>query len=314
MNWMQIIVTTRHTATEAVAEIFTDLGSGGVEIEDPRTINDYLSSAIWDYTDIEMQPDLGTDVVKAYFPCDEHLKGKLEYLDAALDGVKKTIDNAIPQEIIYSQINEEDWSSCWKKYFHPIRVGEKIIIKPTWEEYQEKKGDIIVHLDPGMAFGTGTHDTTCLCIEQLEKVITPKSTVFDVGSGSGILSIVAAKLGADKITAIDIDNLAVKIAKENALLNGLSDKIKVWQGDLLSVVDDKANVIVANIIASIIGELVFDIPKKLSDDGVFIASGIISERADEVVEKARKAGLRLCDKVQKNGWVMLVMRKEIDNE
>ena len=309
MNWMEIIVQSSHAATETVADIFHESGCGGVVIEDPRLLNFYINSGLWDYTDLKEVEDTGFSIVKAYLPVDEKLKAALAGIERELAMLEKRVPASLLGEIYFRQIDEEDWSSAWKQYFHPVRIGRSIIIKPTWEDYQALAGDLVIELDPGMAFGTGTHNTTCLCVESLEQLVRPGMMVFDVGTGSGILSLVSAKLGAQKVVAVDFDAVAVRVAKENVVLNDLTQKVTVHEGDLLSVVAGEADVIVANIIASIICQLLPDIPSKLSAGGVFLASGIIVERLDEVCAKAKEVGLVVDEVKEKDGWALVVMRK-----
>ena len=184
------------------------------------------------------------------------------------------------------------------------------MIKPTWEKYTSKAGEHIIEIDPGMAFGTGTHHTTCMCMERLEKVLRPDMEVFDVGTGSGILAIAAAKLGAKTVKAVDIDATAVRVAIENIAGNELTEKISVQQGDLLHGTEGKADIIIANIIADIIIMLMQDIPGKLKSGGIFLASGIIEERQNDVSAAASKVGLCVEAVDAKGGWVVMQMRKE----
>lgn len=309
MKWMQIMMNVRHEAVEAVSDMLTGLGSGGVELDDPRVLNFYLSSGLWDYTDLKEEKDTGTTAVKAWLPVDGRLEDRLHAVEKGIFDVASRIGNPIDGDILFAEMDEEDWSESWKQYFHPVRVGEKIVIKPTWEDYDKEDGDIVIEIDPGMAFGTGTHHTTCLCIKALEKYVKEGMTVFDAGTGSGILSLAAAFLGTKSILATDLDETAVKVAKENIALNGCDDKITVFCADLLSVAKSKADIIVANIIASVIIELVKDISAKLNDGGVFIASGIIAERADEVLKSAASAGLVLKDREDAGGWVAFTFCK-----
>jgi len=171
-------------------------------------------------------------------------------------------------------VKEEDWANEWKKYFKPVRVGKNIMIKPTWEAAVLQEGDLVIEIDPGMAFGTGTHPTTVLCLEALEKYVQPEQLVYDIGTGSGILAVAAAKLGAE-VQAGDIDSLAVRIAKENISLNKVEDRVKVEAGDLGEVFIDQADIVIANIIADVIIELLPQLPSLLKPGGLFIASGII---------------------------------------
>ncbi len=310
MLWIEILLKVSHTATEAVADIFQEAGSGGVVIEDPRVLNAYINSGQWDYTDLKPLVDEGVCVLKAYLPGDDGFPALLGDIRGQLTLLEGCQPGSIKGEMLFREVDEEDWSNAWKQYFHPQRVGERLVVKPSWEDYEAQPGDIVIELDPGMAFGTGTHHTTCLCMEALENAVQPGHTVFDVGTGSGILAIAAAKLGAKSVVAIDLDGVAVKVAKENVEKSGLASVIAVREGDLLTAVAGKADVIAANIIASIICLLLPDVPEKLNPGGLFIASGIIEDRLEEVLAAARENGFTVESVKKREGWALVSMRKE----
>lgn len=309
MKWAEISIQTTHEATEAVANLFHDLGSSGVVIEDPELVNSYRRSGSWDYCDIPEELNTEIVTVKAYLPVDEQLDEKMRLFEQAFHdllqhGLEK--GNGLLQ---WKEVQEEDWASSWKEYFHPVKIGERIVIKPSWEEYTPAENDLIIELDPGMAFGTGTHHTTAMCCRALEEVIQPGQMVFDIGTGSGILAVAAAKLGATEVQAVDLDPVAVRVAKENVAINGVDGQVKVSQGDLLTGITGKADVIIANIIADIVIQLVKDIPGRLKDDGVFIASGIITERLSDVTAALLGNNLLLDKVIEEGGWVAMVIRK-----
>ena len=206
------------------------------------------------------------------------------------------------------ELKKEDWAEVWKKYFDVIPVSETLVIKPSWEAYEPKDGDLVLELDPGMAFGTGTHETTFMCMEQLEKYVTPGCRAIDVGCGSGILGLAAAKLGAADVLAIDLDELAVKVAAENTEKNGLSNVVRVAHGDLLEKREEKADVIVANIIADVICYLCGPVKKHLLEGGTFICSGIIREREEDVQRALAAAGYTVCNRLAKGEWVCLAAK------
>ncbi|MPL63347.1 Ribosomal protein L11 methyltransferase [bioreactor metagenome] len=309
MKWAEISIQTSHEATEAVANIFHELGSSGVVIEDPELVNAYRVSGIWDYTDIPEAIDTETVTVKAYLPADSQLDEKLRLFKQLFDEL--LVHNLDRGRGILDchEVNEEDWATSWKEYFHPIKVGERIVIKPSWEEYQAEVNDLVIELDPGMAFGTGTHHTTAMCCRCLEEVIKPGHTVFDIGTGSGILSIAAAKLGATVVKAVDFDGVAVQVADENVAINHVQEIVAVAQGDLFKGITGKADVIIANIIADIIIKMLPDLPSHLTDDGYFIASGIISDRLADVTTAVVEHNLTLEKVLEEGGWVTLVVRK-----
>lgn len=306
MKWAEISIQTSHEATEAVANIFHDLGASGVVIEDPELINTYRRSGSWDYCDIPEELETEVVTIKAYLPVDELLDDKLRVFE---DRVNKLHEHNLDKGrgcINCREVQEEDWASSWKEYFHPVRVSEHIVIKPSWEEYLPIEGDIVIELDPGMAFGTGTHHTTAMCIRCLEDVLKPDNIVFDVGTGSGILAVAAAKLGAAHVHAVDLDPVAVRVAKENAAFNNVTATVDITQGDLLTGVNGKANVIVANIIADIIIKMLPDVKTRLADNGLFIASGIIAERLSDVTAALIEHGLVIDKAIEEGGWVAIV--------
>ena len=307
MKWAEISIKTTHEATEVIAEIFHEVGASGVVIEDPALVNEYRASGAWDYTDIPEATNTEIVTVKAYLPVDEQLDDKLAVFKNRVDELAgHNIDKGLG-DINCTEIQDEDWSTTWKEYFHPIKVGDLIVIKPSWEEYNASPDDIIIELDPGMAFGTGTHHTTSMCIRLLEEIIKGGQEVFDVGTGSGVLAITAAKLGAMKVTAVDFDPVAVRVAKENIEANHVSEIITTGQSDLLKNVDGKADVIIANIIADIIIRLLDDIPNRLKLGGTMIASGIIADRLSDVTKAVIDHGLTVDRVIEEGGWVAMVI-------
>lgn len=306
MNWLEVKVITVREAIEFVANTFHELQAGGVVIEDPQLIALYAHRGQWD--DHEFSPELlqrKEVIVKGYLPMDEFLVKKLEELKQELAVLKIRLGN-IPTELEVVEVQEEDWANSWKAYFKPLKIGQKTVIKPSWEEYTVQEGELVIELDPGMAFGTGNHATTSLCINLLEKYIKENMKVIDVGCGSGILSILAAKLGSHRVEALDYDNVAVKVARENVAINNLSEKVLVKQSDLLKEASLEADVIVANIVADIIIELTPQVQKYLKEKGFFICSGIIDKRKEDVLNILAKYNLTVKEIVEKDGWVAIV--------
>jgi len=306
MRWAEISIQTSHEAMEAVADIFHDLGASGVVIEDPELVNNYRRSGEWDYCDIPEEANLEVVTIKSYLPVDELLDDKLRVFEERVNHLHEHNLDKGRGSINCREVQEEDWASSWKDYFHPTRVSERIVIKPTWEEYVPSDGDLVIELDPGMAFGTGTHHTTTMCIRCLEDIIKPDQTVFDVGTGSGILAVAAAKLGASCVQAIDFDPVAVRTAKENVAVNGVLATVEVIQGDLLTGVEGQADVIVANIIADIIIKMLPDTHLRLAENGIFIASGIIAERLGDVTEALIEQGFVVDKVIEEGGWVAIM--------
>lgn len=270
-------------------------------MESSKEVIDELgrSKDSWDFVD-ENVLNIDSDVVElTAFPEGEEMAKNLINLLQSIDNTKCS----------YLFKDDEDWANNWKKYYHQVPVGDKLLIKPSWEDLEEEfKDRLIVEIDPGMAFGTGTHETTYMCLEALEKYVKDDDVVFDVGCGSGILGIAAAKLGAKEIVAVDLDEKCVETSIENAKLNGVSDKMEVHLGNLLDVVDGTANIIVSNIIAEIITGLVFDLREHLVPNGIFIASGIIEEKIQMVVDELERNEFEILDIKKKNGWSLIIGR------
>ena len=310
-KWLEVSVKVNHEAEEVTAEILREAGArNGVAIEDPVLYETLRNSLPFELCDpLPDNTDFSVVTITAYYPEDTELTERLQKIEAELAAVEKRIGKFRFGPALFRHVTEEDWSDEWKQYFHVTRVGKHIVIKPSWEDYEPEPEDVVLELDPGMAFGTGTHPTTVLVLEALEKMIRPDTTVFDVGTGSGILAMTAAKLGAKNIKAVDIDGVAVRTAKENIEKAGMQDRIEVRQGDLLHGTEGKADVIVANILADIIIMLLPDIPGKLKEDGLFFASGIIEDYQQDVTEAAEKAGLRVKETTRIKDWVGLLMEK-----
>lgn len=314
MKWIEVQIKTTTEAEEAVSNILYDLGVGGLAIEDSNDILAFTKDEKnWDYIDQDLlKQDFEGVIIKGYFPESEDLIDKIELIKQSVEKIPKyNLDKGLG-EVTVTEVYEKDWAESWKKYYKPKKVGKKIIIKPTWEEYEEKKGDIIIELDPGMAFGTGTHETTSMCIKELEKHIESENIVFDIGCGSGILSIVAAKLGAGKVIGVDLDELPVKVSKENVALNKVENVVDIRRGNLLDAVEEKADLIVSNIIAEVIVDLIKDLRKYLNRDGIFISSGIILEKVPLVENALKDEGFNILKISKINDWACIVAQLEMD--
>lgn len=309
MDWIEVNVAVTHEAVEAVADLLTSLGTQGVSIEDPQLINNLRSSGTWELCDIPEQENTEVVTISAYYADDEHLSERLAKIEAELENIETRIGKFRFGNTRFRKLTETDWANQWKQYFHVTHVGETLVIKPSWEEYEAQPNEHVIKIDPGMAFGTGTHHTTNMCMARLEKVLPKDATVFDVGTGSGILAIAAALLGAKEVKAVDIDSVACRVARENIAENNLSDKIEVREGDLLHGTEGQADLIIANIIADIIIMFVEDVPGKLKEGGIFLTSGIITERAADVQRAAEAVGLRLTNVDERGGWVVMQFEK-----
>lgn len=310
MKWCEISIQTTHEATELIAEIFNDLGATGVVIEDPELVNDYITSGKWDYTDIPIATETEVVTEKAYLAVDGELEGKLQTFKQEVKALEGRGVSIAPGIITTSELADEDWSDTWKQYFHTEKPGDRIVIKPSWEQYEPKDDEIVVELDPGAAFGTGTHATTSMCICELEKLVQPGMKVFDVGTGSGILSIIAAKLGAKDIQAVDYDDSVLKIVQENLEENHVENVISVAQSDLMQNVHGKANLIIANIVADIIIRLFDQLDEHLEEDGTLLTSGIIEDRIDDVINAATAHGYGVVKRMENKGWACITFKKQ----
>ncbi|WP_027405792.1 50S ribosomal protein L11 methyltransferase [Anaerovibrio sp. RM50] len=309
MKWCEVSIQTTHEATELIAEIFNDLGATGVVIEDPELVNDYITSGKWDYTDIPIATETEVVTEKAYLAVDGELEGKLQTFRQEVKALEERGVSIAPGIISTSELADEDWSDTWKQYFHTEKPGDCIVIKPSWENYEPKENEIVVELDPGAAFGTGTHATTSMCICELEKLVKPGMKVFDVGTGSGILSIIAAKLGAKDIQAVDYDDSVLKIVQENLEENHVENVISVAQSDLMQNIHGKANLVIANIVADIIIRLFDQLDEHLEEDGTLLTSGIIEDRIDDVINAAAAHGYGVVKRMENKGWACITFKK-----
>lgn len=315
-EWNEFSIFINREATEAVSSILMDLGSSGVAISDRQDFSnlpEYGFDTLWALDDSKF-PSKGA-IIKGYF----HQPDKLDYLkQKIIDKIEQLKDYDLGVEdytVEYAEVNDDDWSETWKKYYHPVSITRYLTIVPQWEEYTKKHDDeIILTLDPGLAFGTGTHPTTQLCLQLLETTLGNNETVIDVGTGSGVLSIASAYLGAEKIFAYDLDDIAVSSAKSNIQLNDLSETIVVDTNDLLHGIDHEADLVVANILAEIIEPLIPDAMRVLKPNGKFISSGIIKEKKDHIIGKLTEKGFVIEQVNQMGDWVAILARKPIEDE
>ncbi|KXH87396.1 50S ribosomal protein L11 methyltransferase [Sporosarcina sp. HYO08] len=311
MKWSEISIHTTHEATEAVANILHEAGASGVIIEDsmePTRIHEDRFGEIYAL----QKEDFPVDgvIIKAYLPVNNFLIETMKDISLSIERLTEFGLDVGHNTIHTSEIDEEDWATAWKQFYHPVKISERFTIVPTWEQYEPVESDeLIIELDPGMAFGTGTHPTTVMCLQALEKYVESGQTIIDVGTGSGVLAIGAALLGADHVHALDLDDVAVVAAKENISLNHVSDRIKVTHGNLLDSVKPGADLIVANILADVIMSFSEDAFTVLRDEGLFIVSGIIVQKRELVKEDLIAKGFDIIESVLMEDWVALVARK-----
>ena len=309
MKWCEVSIQTSHEATEIIAEIFRDLGAGGVVIEDPELVNDYITSGKWDYTDIPIATETEVVTEKAYLVVNGELEGRLQTFKQEIKALGERGVNIAPAIITTAELQDEDWSDTWKQYFHTEKPGDRVVIKPTWEEYEAKEDEVVIELDPGAAFGTGTHATTSMCIKELETLVKPDDVVFDIGTGSGILSIISAKLGARDIQAVDYDDSVLKIVEENLEQNHVENIVSVAQSDLMQNVHGKANLVIANIIADIIIRLFPQLDEHLEPNGTLLTSGIIEDRIDDVINAGQENGFAVVKRKENKGWACITFKR-----
>lgn len=308
-NWQELTITVNREAEEAASNILIESGSQGVAIDDSA---DYLGGA-GKYG--ELFPEIEqveTVKITAYYPESvnmEDIEREVSHRLAELSDVGLETGQV---ELFTQELAEEDWAENWKKYYEPARITHDLTIVPSWTDYEATADEKIIKLDPGMAFGTGTHPTTKMSLFALEQVLRGGETVIDVGTGSGVLSIASSFLGAKDIYAYDLDDVAVRVAQENIDLNAGTDNIHVAAGDLLKGVTQKADVIVANILADILVNLTEDAYRLIKDEGYLIMSGIISEKLDMVLEEVYSAGFLLETHMVQGEWNALVFKKADD--
>ncbi|MGI6752561.1 MAG: 50S ribosomal protein L11 methyltransferase [Anaerovoracaceae bacterium] len=308
MNYTEVKIFISKDYMEPLTYALSGIGIGGFVVEDPEIFQEFLQKKNeydWDYVDEKLY-DLQNISSSISFYIEDTEEGleildKVTYIcqDFPLDGM----------EIGY--VKEDDWKEKWKEYFKPIRVTKNLVIKPGWDDYQrERDSDIIINIDPGMAFGTGTHPTTILCLQALERYIVKGNTkLLDVGCGSAILSIAGAFLGSVSVVGIDIDPEAVRIARENVLLNGLSEKIVIEAGDLTEGILGEFNLVVANLMADLVIMLSKEVSNHLTEEGIYISSGILIEKKEEVVSCMAEHGFKVLDIMEKEEWCAIVAQK-----
>ena len=301
-QWTQIRVTVKLEQLDALVAVMSMINNN-LMIEDYSDID--LKTCYGDLIDESiLNADKTVASVSVYLPVERDIREDVDFLRSMMrkDGIQG--------EIRMIGLNEEDWANAWKAYYKPIKIGSKIVIVPAWEKYEAAEGELIVRMDPGMAFGTGTHETTRLVIGLLEKYTTPGVRMLDVGTGSGILAICASRLGAGECKAYDIDPMSVRVARENIKDSGL-ENITCDQSDLLRSVDldgGKYGLVCANIVADIIIRMTPDVHKYLADDGVLLASGIIMERSQDVIDCFEAHGLEIVERAEENGWCALAVK------
>lgn len=313
MDWMEYTVLTTTGASDLISQILMDAGSNGTMIEDKNDVAaNQRPEGQWDIIDEAIAQRIGDDVkVTGYYEVDEKLRDRLMFIESELNrikGLELGMDLGKLETRTHS-VAEEDWTESWKKAFKPFRLGAHMLIKPSWEAVETLPGDHVIEIDPGMAFGTGTHETTGMCVRLVEKYVKPGDTAIDIGTGTGILAIAAAHMGAKRVLATDLDAVAVRVARENVKINGFEGAIEMRCGDLLEVVDEQADVVIANIIADVIIGLAAPVKPYVADGGVFICSGIAVNRLEDVLAALGAAGYEVLDTLVEGEWAAVASRK-----
>lgn len=299
MQWTDIKIITDKKFEDVFDFVSAEVCPMGVQIEDYSDLEEEVEEIA--HIDLIEEDLLKKD--RNHIIVHHYISPELDAQNARFTLENRLSDLGVDYKCEIEYVNQEDWETSWKKYYHPLDIGNRLAICPSWEDYKTDR--TVLKLDPGMAFGTGTHETTNLCLEVLDREIKGGERVLDVGTGSGILGIGAILLGAKDVEGVDIDPTAVKVAKENAQLNGVADKFTIKVGDLAEQASGKYNIIVANIVANAVMMLSEVIPQFLADDGLYITSGIIDTRKDEVVECLKKLGFNIKTIHEKNGWVCI---------
>ncbi len=321
-SWIQAVIYTTAEGIEPVSGRLYQLGINGLEIEDEADFKSFLEEnrSAWDYVDEELLAAKACETnIKIYVTADSagrEILGEVERSLAQL-GQMDAEGRFGSLRLSFTNMDEEDWANNWKQYFKPLTVGEKILILPEWETLEKETDRTVFIINPGMSFGTGSHHTTRLCLERLEQYIKPGMNVLDLGCGSGILSAVALLLGAETATAVDIDPNAAKIARENAQRNDIADdRYRIFAGNVLEdealqkqLADRQYDLVLANIVADVIIALAPQIPSLLKQDGVYITSGIITDRGDEVLETYKQLGMKLINRSQSGDWLAFDYKK-----
>ncbi|WP_350342500.1 50S ribosomal protein L11 methyltransferase [Proteinivorax tanatarense] len=305
MEWLEVKITTDTEELEVLNNYIHELGIGGVVIEDPSIIENYIKDNRWDSYSVDLLDLDENIIVKCYLPMDNQVFDTLSAIKTFVQlNCKKTDKNAVTT----SQLSENDWANHWKKYFKPVEVAPNLIIKPSWEGYETKPNDVVIELDPGQAFGTGTHPTTSMCLKKLVQNIKKGDKVIDIGCGSGVLSIAASKLGASEVVGLDIDSTAIKVAKSNLELNNLNN-IEFISGNIEEKTLFEADFVIINIIADVILKILPNLNSYIKKEGTLVLSGVILSRQKEVVESLNKNGYTIKDIDTDGEWVCITAQR-----
>lgn len=321
MKFIEVKIYTSHEGIEPLTAMLMQKGITEITVDDPADVDDLMEHKQeyeWDYIDQSLLDDKDREpVVYVYFDDTEDGRKKVQDLKLAVMMLKgKEMEGVFGWDTslgrLYAEdrvVDDRDWKDKWKEFFKPMKVTEKLVIKPTWESYEKVGDEKVIEIDPGMAFGTGTHETTSLCLELIETYLKKNQRVLDIGCGSGILSIAAALLGSGPVLGVEIDPDAVRTARENVQANGVKDIVTIQEGDLAKDVEGKASLIAANLMAPLVIRLAPAAAEHLEEKGVFISSGILLEKRKEVEDAICQAGFRIIEVREKGEWCAIAAEK-----
>ncbi len=313
MDWIELTVLTTTQGSDIVSAQLIEAGSAGTAIQDRNDLKaNQRPEGTWDILDESLALSMSEDVkVIGYYPADERAQDAVADVRArlvALRGMDLGIDFG-KLEIVSASVDDEDWAEYWKAAFKPFKIGEKLAIRPSWTTYDAQPGDLVIELDPGMAFGTGTHETTALCARWLEELVRPGIKAMDLGTGTGILAMAAALLGASDVLATDIDPVAVRVAKENIRINHVEHIVRAKEADVLKGIGETADLVIANIITDVILLIAPAVFRHVNAGGDFLCSGISVNRGDEIEKALTDAGFQNVQRCEKGEWVAFASKK-----
>lgn len=312
MKWYKIEINTETEAVDVLVYLLEEAGIEGAIVEDPHDpMFDASYKGDWDYSEeTARQFDHDDVVIKIFIEGNDDITKTVKMIEGFLDTIQGNGLNIGSGKIKYDMVDDDAWKDKWKEYFKPFKIGSKIVIKPSWEAYEKEADELVIEMDPGSAFGSGTHETTSMCIELLQEVITPELLVYDIGCGTGILGIAAAKFGARKVLGVDIAESAIIATQENIDKNGLQEVMSVQLGSLTEEFNGRADVIVANIIADIIVEMNDTIEEFIQTGGYYITSGIVEGKQSMVIESLNAHGFELVKHLNKGDWHAILAQKK----
>ncbi|PWG00751.1 50S ribosomal protein L11 methyltransferase [Levilactobacillus bambusae] len=319
MKWTELTVKTSSEAVEAVANLLMEAGATGVQIDDSADYSKLKPGRYGEHGEIvnpsELQHVGSGATVSAYYPADVNMAELAPTLSEKITGLKQFGLNPGEVTVTTNEVADEDWATTWERYYHPVRVTRYITIVPEWEDYvASDQREIVIRLNPGQAFGTGTHETTQLCLIALEMVVRGHERMYDVGTGSGVLSIAAKLLGVDQITAFDVDEVAVASAKQNLALNPVAAEIPVLANDLLSGITAPVDIVMGNLLADIVIPLVPQAWAVLEPGGLLITSGIIDDKLDGVLAATKNQGFIVDSVLTMNEWRAVIAHKPTEDD